>query len=183
MNTNKKEIINGLIYEDNFLTDEEEKNLIKFINKQKWSEKLTRRTQHYGFEYSYDKKNTIIKTEDIPQEFKFIVDKLNNKFNKIFDQLIINEYKPGQGISPHIDNTELFDDTIVSISLGSTYPMIFSLGNNSYLKKLKKKSLVGLTGDARYKWFHSIPSRKSDDGVDRGIRISLTFRIMKNNNY
>jgi len=171
--------INGLIYEDNFLTDEEENNLIKFINKQKWSEKLVRRTQHYGYEYSYNKKNTIIKADPIPQEFNFILEKVNQKFNKNFNQLIINEYKPGQGIAHHIDNIELFDDTIISISLGSSYPMIFSLDDNNYSKKLKRKSLVALTGEARYKWSHSIPSRKSDDGVDRGIRISLTFRKIK----
>ncbi len=174
-------MIKGLIYEDNFLTDEEEKNLMDFINKQKWSNKLSRRTQHYGYEYSYNKKNTIDKTDPIPPEFNFILDKLNNKFNKNFDQLIINEYKPGQGISPHIDNTELFDDTIISISLGSTYPMTFSFNNKHYSKRLKRKSLVGLTEDARYKWYHSISQKKSDDGVDRGTRISLTFRTIKKN--
>ncbi len=42
-----------------------------------------------------------------------------------FDQLIVNEYQPGQGISPHIDNKTLFSDIIVSLSLGSNAVMIF----------------------------------------------------------
>lgn len=36
-----------------------------------------------------------------------------------FNQLIINEYNPGQGINPHIDNPILFSSPIVSLSLGS----------------------------------------------------------------
>ena len=39
--------------------------------------------------------------------------------------MIVNEYEPGQGINPHIDNTNLFRDTIVSVSLGSPTIMIF----------------------------------------------------------
>jgi alkylated DNA repair dioxygenase AlkB len=31
-----------------------------------------------------------------------------------FDQLIINKYEVGQGISPHIDNPDIFGDTIAS---------------------------------------------------------------------
>jgi alkylated DNA repair dioxygenase AlkB len=42
-----------------------------------------------------------------------------------FNQLIINEYEPGQGINPHVDNTTLFTDTVVSLSLGSEAIMNF----------------------------------------------------------
>lgn len=42
-----------------------------------------------------------------------------------FDQLIINEYQPGQGINPHIDNVKLFAEPIVSLSLGSECIMEF----------------------------------------------------------
>lgn len=43
----------------------------------------------------------------------------------VFDQLIINEYTPGQGINPHIDNPTLFSSPIVSLSLGSDCVMEF----------------------------------------------------------
>lgn len=42
-----------------------------------------------------------------------------------FDQLIVNEYEPGQGINPHIDNIKLFKSDIASLSLGSDCIMIF----------------------------------------------------------
>lgn len=57
---------------------------------------------------------------------KLFLDKL---FNKIPDQLIINEYLPGQGIAPHIDCVPCFTETIVSISLGDEYPMRFTRGD------------------------------------------------------
>ena len=42
------------------------------------------------------------------------------------DQTIINEYLPGQGISSHIDCEPCFEDTIVSLSLGSGCIMDFT---------------------------------------------------------
>jgi alkylated DNA repair dioxygenase AlkB len=45
---------------------------------------------------------------------------------------------------------------------------------------LARRSLVVLSGEARYDWRHAIPGRKSDtqEGrmVPRGRRLSLTFR-------
>jgi hypothetical protein len=42
------------------------------------------------------------------------------------------------------------------------------------------KSVLSFSGDARYKWMHGIPPRKSDDQngvkVNRNRRVSLTFR-------
>ena len=40
--------------------------------------------------------------------------------------MIVNEYEPGQGISPHIDNVKLFDAVVVSVSLGSECVMQFT---------------------------------------------------------
>jgi len=39
------------------------------------------------------------------------------------------EYQPGQGISKHIDKVNLFEERIVSISLGSGCTMDFERGN------------------------------------------------------
>jgi len=33
-----------------------------------------------------------------------------------------------------------------------------------------------LYGEARINWKHAIPARKQDKGIERGRRISLTFR-------
>jgi alkylated DNA repair dioxygenase AlkB len=41
------------------------------------------------------------------------------------DQLIVNEYIPGQGIGDHVDHTKLFGQEVVSISLLSDVVMTF----------------------------------------------------------
>lgn len=98
------------------------------------------------------------------------------------DQVIANEYLPGQGISAHVDCVPCFDDTIVSLSLLSRCEMVFRerLSGGKLSVILEPCSAVVMTGAARYEWTHEIPARKSD-GIDgmkvlRARRISLTFR-------
>lgn len=172
-------VIKGLTYIKNFITEQEEKDITEFINKQKWNTSLSRRTQHYGYEYPYSTKNKLIETTKIPDIFNPLLEKINKYFNKKFDQLIINEYMPGQGISPHIDHIRLFDDTVISVSMGSDCIMEFKYYDKKIEVLLEKCSLVGLQNDARYKWSHSIPARTNDNGKTRNKRISLTFRIAK----
>lgn len=50
---------------------------------------------------------------------------------------------------------------------------------NGTIKKtvyLEPKSLLILQGEARSVWKHGIAARKSDNGVKRQRRVSLTFR-------
>jgi alkylated DNA repair dioxygenase AlkB len=103
-------------------------------------------------------------------------------FDETPDQIIVNEYQPGQGISAHIDCVPCFADTIASLSLGSSCVMDFThskTGDKSSLL-LEPRSLLVLTGDARYVWQHAIAGRKTDrhNGqiIQRARRVSLTFR-------
>jgi alkylated DNA repair dioxygenase AlkB len=178
-------MISGLYYIDNFLSNQEEKDLIEFIDNQEWNTSLKRRTQHYGYNYNYDS-TKLTRTNKIPDTFKEIIQKFSQNLNSIpilkdyeFDQVIVNEYEPGQGISAHIDHTKNFAEIVVSLSLGSPCEMVFCETKNkeNVIKQiLQRKSLVILTEDARYKFTHAIPARKSDNGVKRSKRISLTFR-------
>jgi len=88
-------------------------------------------------------------------------------------QIIINEYVPGQGISKHIDDPKQFGEWIMCISLGSHVEMTF----DDYDISLNPCSLVVMTGDSRYKYTHQIKSRKSDKGIPRTTRVSITFRF------
>lgn len=96
-----------------------------------------------------------------------------------FDQLIVNEYRPGQGIAPHIDCKPCFTDGIASLSLNSGTVMHF---RRAYCDNvdilLPRRSLIILTGEARYNWTHSIVPRLADNGVARQRRVSLTFRTV-----
>lgn len=53
---------------------------------------------------------------------------------------------------------------------------------NTATQVLAPRSLLVLSGEARFNWTHGIPARKSDviDGkkIARGRRVSLTFRTV-----
>jgi len=175
--------IPGFFYEEEFITKEEETQLISLINENPWNESLVRRTQHYGYIYDYSSKKAAEETTPIPEWCHFLMDRLMEKqiLKEIPDQLIINEYLPGQGIYPHIDHVHSFKDGIVSISLNSDICMEFIHNNDQDRKKtfpLKRRSLLCLHGESRYRWRHGIIARKFDYGKPRGKRISLTFRKM-----
>lgn len=177
--------IKGLRYIENYISESMEQLLLNAVEGEEWLTSLKRRVQHYGYKYDY-KARAIDSSHylgDLPLWSNEILAMLGMEdfINRPFDQLIVNEYLPGQGISAHIDCVPCFDGVIVSLSLGSQAEMLF-IGPNGKSESvlLKPRSLFVLQEDARYKWKHCIPNRKSDliNGirVPRERRISLTFR-------
>jgi len=169
----------GLTYVPDFITPDQEAQLVALIDNSKWNTSLTRRTQHYGYEYDYKSKD--LKTADaIPKVFLDILQPLV-KTNNYPNQVIVNEYLPGQGISKHTD-ASMFKDVILSLSLLSDINMIFRRNTDIEEKRLERRSLLVLTGDARWNWTHEIPGRKYDTvnghKVERSRRISLTYRYV-----
>lgn len=179
--------VNGLSYLPGFLSSEEHDQVLKAIDASHWLDDLKRRVQHYGYKYDY-KKRSIDKSMfigQLPSWAQPLIERLvtTRVFTEAPDQIIVNEYLPGQGIANHIDCEPCFGNTIVSISLGS--PCIMDLCNR-YNKQdklellLDSGSLIGLADEARYKWTHGIPARRADiiNGVtmQRSRRVSLTFR-------
>jgi len=174
--------IPGLQYFPHFLSVADHNYLLSKIEQQPWLKDLKRRVQHYGYKYDYKARAV---TKDaylglLPHWIQLTAQKLPFKP----DQAIVNEYLPGQGISAHIDCVPCFDDAIASLSMGS--PVIMQFTNPQTGEKqeilLKERSLIMLTGPARYEWQHAIPARKSDiiNGIktERARRISLTFRTV-----
>lgn len=132
--------------------------------------------QHYGYRYDYTSKSLSSNVQPIPDWLKPLMGKLDSNF----DQVIINKYEPGQGISAHTDHTSLFGDTVVSISLCSATTMTFTKPGKLYIDlRLNPRSALWLQKDSRYKWKHEIPSRMSDSKVPRRRRISITFRKIR----
>lgn len=173
--------IHGLNFVVDFISPTEEKELLRCIDKEVWSTKLSRRTQHYGYVYDYISKTTHEKAPPIPSWCTPIIDRLIEQriLKDIPDQVIVNEYLPGQGIYPHVDSVESFQDGIVSLSLGSA--VIMDLINATETKEvwLKPRSVIAFHEEARYKWKHGIGAKKKDNGIARGRRVSLTFRRMR----
>src|SRR5438093_9110385 len=92
-------LIEGLVLTKNFISETEEKTLIENIDKCPWNNILKRRTQHYGFEYSYTVKTAAKVAPPIPEWCNFLINRLIDKSILTMrpDQLIINEYQSGQG--------------------------------------------------------------------------------------
>jgi alkylated DNA repair dioxygenase AlkB len=174
----------GLELRENYISIDEERNLIENIDRGNWSTTLKRRTQHYGFEYDYKKRNVqqLNQTQPIPSWCFSLITRLSREvFHIVPEQLIINEYQPGQGISKHID-APVFGEPIVSLSLGSHCVMVFTMKERRFEILLPPRSLLILSSESRWKWTHEIPSRKSDivngQVLKRTRRISLTFRVL-----
>ncbi|KAL4076310.1 hypothetical protein J3A83DRAFT_4088741 [Scleroderma citrinum] len=103
-------------------------------------------------------------------------------------QAILNLYHPGEGITPHVDLLNRFDDGIIGVSLGSGCSC--DAGDADVRDRwdlyLPERSVLVLSKDARYLWTHGIPGRihdlvQDEDGGDaylmqRGTRLSITFR-------
>ncbi|MFZ4929415.1 alpha-ketoglutarate-dependent dioxygenase AlkB [Chryseobacterium sp. Mn2064] len=177
-------MINGLLYQDDFLSIEEEKSILSEIDNAIWDANLKRRVQHYGYIYDYKKKNINQELEigKLPDWLLSLENKIRINFTleNSFDQVIINEYEPGQGISNHIDCIPCFEDTIISISLLSSCIMQFSKEEQKEEILLQPRSLLLLSDEARYSWKHGIKAVKNDKWMNtiipRKRRISITFR-------
>jgi alkylated DNA repair dioxygenase AlkB len=178
--------IEGLVYVQNYISKDDEKKLLEIIDAQPWLNDLKRRVQHYGYRYNYKSRriDLSMKVGNLPDWLNNLAQRLyaEGYFKEIPDQVIINEYEPGQGISPHIDCEPCFEDTVVSLSLasGTTMDFIHTTNNEKIPVYLMPRSIVILQGESRYKWQHSIPARKSDTNenkiIKRTRRVSLTFR-------
>jgi len=175
--------IDGIQYIPNFIDSHEESNLISDIDRQSWQLTLKRRTQHYGYEYDY-KSRTIDARQilgDLPEWCKNIIERMQSGgiIQNKPDQVIVNEYQPGQGIAKHKDAV-IFGEPVISLSLGSPCVMLFKKKNVTKSTVLAPRSLLILRGSSRWEWTHEIPARKIDivdnKKIIRGRRISLTFR-------
>ena len=122
----------------------------------------------------------------------------------VFDQMIVNNYVPGDGLKPHID-LHAFADGVAVVSLQSAvvmdmYPPAVCGGGGgmeyetSYPVWLEPGDVLFLSGDARWRWRHGIAKRRHDPPrgwspiansssggawVTRGFRTSVTLRAMR----
>lgn len=178
-----------ILYEDDFLSPEEEAALLAAIDTEPWMDDLRRRVQHYGYRYDYSAKwlSDSDRIGDLPEWSLKIADRLiaEGLFNERPDQLIVNEYEPGQGIAPHIDKN-CFGPVVAAVSLGSDCMMKIypphTDDKEAHDFVVLRRSMMAYRGIGRHKYRHAIPPRKADmqDGVKipRGRRISLTFRTV-----
>jgi len=178
--------IAGLQYVPDFITPEVHDQLLCDVDAQPWLTDLKRRVQHYGFKYDYTARRIdhSMRLGALPDWALRLAEQLVQRglLPDMPDQLIVNEYLPGQGIANHIDCVPCFTDTIASVSLGSACVMNFRKTETKQTVSLllHPRSAVAMKGETRYLWTHGIAARKTDQYQGRTIqrwrRVSLTFR-------
>ncbi|KAF7987162.1 hypothetical protein HCN44_011503 [Aphidius gifuensis] len=120
-----------------FVTPDEESKILDTLNwnNDEYSGHLKhRKVQHFGYEFCYDTNRVDVDKPiaPIPEELNFI----------------------SGSIPPHIDTHSVFEDPILSLSLGATYVMDFRKDNKKVSLALPARSLLIMSGESRYAWTH-----------------------------
>ncbi|XP_016953375.1 alkylated DNA repair protein alkB homolog 8 [Drosophila biarmipes] len=190
----------GLVVIPDFVSEEEESTLLKAIAEDGRTSEGSgtlkhRNVKHFGFEFLYGSNNVDPSKpleQPIPSACDILWPRLENSAStwdwSTPDQLTVNEYEPGHGIPPHVDTHSAFLDPILSLSLQSDVVMDFRRGEEYVQVRLPRRSLLIMSGEARYDWTHGIRPKHIDvvpsvsGGLTtqcRGKRTSLTFRHLR----
>ena len=158
----------GLSLIGDAITTDEERFITNLIDREQWENIYSRRTIHFGYDYSYKtrKISPSIERPSIPQ---YIIPKC---VSDIFipEQVIVNEYTNGQSIAQHTD-ANVFGPVISILSLESDTYMDLSLGSKQWKLLLPRRSLLIFKGDARYKMKHGLK-------FNGNRRVSITYRTI-----
>lgn len=149
---------------ENFITDEEELELVKLINPDKI---IYNKVQLNVNKFRFITYNELINNINYEVLHNLLI-KIKAQFNIELNHVIINEYYKGQGILEHIDSLKYGNDIFI-ISLLSPCDITFK--NKTIIKKitLNKQSLLYFHDDYRYNYTHKITNINEQ-------RLSIVFR-------
>ena len=171
------EDIEGLWYIENYLSQEESQEFYNYISNHVKLEPIStapssRRVAHFGYYYSY-KGTGLTPAPPIPDWLDDLLDIKLPMLEGKMDQIIINEYRPGQQIAYHTDHTGLFGPVIACITVGHSVPIKFRCDGMVKQLDIKSGSMYVMTGKARYNWEHSLKNNSTE------TRYSITYRTIK----
>ncbi len=175
----------GLGYVEDWITQDDERELLAAIDRQHWKMDWERRRQIYGLSYGSARSEPRV-LGPLPQWLVPLAERVVRE--RLLDDpvanVVVNEYLPGQGIGAHQDFPG-FGPTVVAVSLGSAYLLELTdpESGRKELLDMAPRSLWILGGEARTRWKHGIAHRRMDviDGVrrPRGRRVSITMRTAR----
>jgi alkylated DNA repair dioxygenase AlkB len=178
----------GFIYHQNFISEAEEQELIREIQKLhltpfKYYQFIgKRRTASFGWQYEFGT-SEITNAPDVPAFLLPVRIRAGTLFSIDPDSLIqtsIIEYSTGSPIGWHRDIQHF--GVVVGISLGATCRMMFRKYNHARSKSLNRdeilsielqpRSIYLMSGASREIWQHSIPPVKE-------LRYSIMLRTLR----
>jgi DNA oxidative demethylase len=173
----------GLAYREDFVTTEEERELLDVIEGLDFREltmrgQTARRTvRHFGLDYEYES-GALAKGDPLPEALEWLRGRcaaLIERDPADLVQILVTRYPPGAGIGWHRD-APMFGSKVAGVSLGAPARMRFqrtAAGERETASlELEPRSAYVLSGKARWSWQHSIPAT-------RDLRYSVTFRTLK----
>lgn len=166
--------IRGLTCVRDYISPAEEADLLDMIDARPWLRVQKRAVQAYGAGTS----------ARLPGWTLALADRLayDGFASADFDQCIVDELLPGQGISAHVDSVADIGQTVIALGLGAPLVMEFRhiAGKVRVPVLVPPRALLVMSDAARYKWRHGVVARKTDwyDGMEytRGRHVSVTFR-------
>ncbi|HEU5162470.1 MAG TPA: alpha-ketoglutarate-dependent dioxygenase AlkB [Thermoanaerobaculia bacterium] len=182
MSPRKVERPEGLSYRADFISIEEDRALLAFVEGLAFREvtmrgyPAKRRTVQFGVRYEFDQRH-VEPTDPIPPELLPLRDRCAMAAGvdpEAFAELLATRYPAGAGIGWHRDAPQ-FGSVVAGISLATACTMKFrkKVGESwaRYDLLLEPRSLYVLAGAARWQWQHGITETPD-------VRYSLTFRTL-----
>lgn len=184
----------GLYVFPNWVTPEEEQEIVNFVCQGQWSDEISakRLTQHFGYRYSV---NGYWKSEEkLASDWGVLrkfADRIEAEYPGIqIAQCLANVYQKDTGIAAHRDKET---PLVFGISLVGDCNMIWSHLNDEKVKYealIPARSLYIMCDDAAFNWKHAVPAGRkrvyypdatgaltiSREKPDNYIRLSITFR-------
>jgi DNA oxidative demethylase len=171
----------GLVYRPDFLSANEEQDLLAAIEQLDFREtsmrgQTARRTaRHFG--YDYERYGRLVPGDPLPAWLASLRDgcaRLAGLEPEELAQALVQRYPPGATIGWHRD-APMFG-SVVGVSLASACRMRFQRGRGdereTFELELEPRSAYVLAGAARNAWQHSIPPTKN-------LRYSVTYRTLR----
>src|SRR3954453_10796272 len=172
----------GLIYRADVVTPEEEAELLAGLASLRFhpivihGQAARRTARHYGMSYDYQSR-TPSPGEPVPEWIEPVrtrAAELADVEPKKLVEVLVQHYPAGAPMGWHYDAPAF--DIVVGISLGGAARFRFQRGKGQERRvaelPLEPRSGYVLSGEARWKWQHSIPPAKEP-------RWSITFRTLR----
>ena len=173
----------GLIYVEEFVTEDEERALLAVMDRVGFrtltmrGQTARRTVRHYGHDYDYEG-GELVRADPLPAELEFLRERcaaLIEREPADLVQILLSRYPEGAGIGWHRD-APMFGSKIAGVSLLSPCRMRFQRTvkgeRETAAVELAARSAYVLSGRARWSWQHSIPEAKA-------LRYSVTFRTLR----